>query len=403
MSNSLNRVGVCFPDGFEAAGVAAGIKKSGKLDLALVLSKFPANAAAVFTANKVKSASILVSQEHLNQMAKSFRAVLISSGNANAATGQEGIKVCKEMCQAVSEQLGFSAEEVLIGQTGLIGIPLNCDIAVKGSILATKELSEKSGENAAVAMMTTDTKMKVSTVEINIKDKAVRIGAMAKGAAMLAPSMATMLAVITTDANISRPLLADALNEAMEDSFHSMSVDGCQSTNDTVFLLANAASGSESIMAKDESYQKFLAALKTICIDLAMQMASDAEGSTKFLRMEVIGAKNKADAKLAAMSVVKSTLVKCSLAGELAYWGRVIAELGASGADFNPNDVEISYGGFMLCKNGMSCSVDQNSVDHYMKQKNIHILARIGNGSGNAVAFGCDLTHAYVDENMSKS
>jgi len=394
--------GVCLAKGYKATGVSAGIKASGKPDLALIVSDKLASAAGVFTSNRVKAAPVLVSQEHLR--VPEIKAVVMSSGNANAATGQDGIDACKQMCAEVARGLSCKPEEVLIAQTGLIGIPFKTSVALAGISSALLQLEDEGSEKAAQAIMTTDTKPKNHEVFFDLNGVKVSVGGIAKGAAMLSPSMATMLALVTSDASVSPSILHQALVEALEDSFHSMSVDGCQSTNDTVFLLANGASGAKKIDSADSSeYRAFAAAVSEVCKSLAKQMAADAEGSSKFLIMEVVGAKSKRDAKLAAMGVVRSTLVKCSLAGQNSYWGRVISELGASGADFDPNDVEISYGPYKICEKGMALEHDTAAVEKYMLQREIEITAKIGSGPGHAKAYGCDLTHAYVDENMGKS
>jgi glutamate N-acetyltransferase/amino-acid N-acetyltransferase len=393
---------ICDVKGFKASGVAAGIKTSGKKDVAFIVSDFPANAAGVFTSNKVRAASVILSQKHLQS--DKIKAVLMTSGNANAATGKAGLKTVEAMCKEASANLRCKPEEILVAQTGLIGIPLDEEVAVKGVKKAFLELSVEGSDAAAEAIMTTDTKPKHAAQAIKVSGKDVLIAGIAKGAAMLSPSMATMLATVVTDLSIAKDVMDYALRAAMIDSFHSMVVDGCRSTNDTVFLLANGSAENsliDSILHPD--YKAFETALSNVCKSLAMQMAGDAEGSNKFLIMKVSGAANKFEARLAAKAVVSSTLVKCSLAGENAYWGRVISELGASGADLNPEEVEIHYGNILICKNGIAHPYDENAAKEYMSGRDIVISAKIGNGKGEAEAYGCDLTHAYVDENMGKS
>ena len=397
-----NQKKICDVKGFKAAGIQAGIKVSGKKDVALIVSDISANAAGVFTTNKVKAASVILSQKNL-QGAK-VRAVIMSSGNANAATGKEGMQAVEAMCQSAALNIKCDSSEILIAQTGLIGIPMNKEVAVKGVEKAFAALSAAGSDDAAEAIMTTDTKPKHASESLKVGNKEALIAGIAKGAAMLSPSMATMLATVVTDVAIEKDVMDYALRASMDDSFHSMVVDGCRSTNDTVLLLANGAAGNASINSiKHPEYKKFEAALSKVCKSLAMQMAADAEGSSKFLIMKVSGAANKEEARLAARGVVSSALVKCSLAGETTYWGRVISELGASGAEFNPDDVEIKYGDIVVCKNGMAFEHDEKAAEAHVKERTIVISARIGNGRGEAEAYGCDLTHAYVDENMGKS
>ena len=403
MGGEKKRTGACFPEGFKASGVSAGIKESGDKDVSLLFSDAPAVSAGVFTKNLVAASPVLVSRKHL-EMSPESQAIVFSSGNANAATGKQGYEVSMAMCEAAANALNIEPKTVLIAQTGLIGIKLNKEIAVSGVIKAASELSELNGTMAASAMMTTDTHPKESTKEFQLEGQTIKVGGMAKGAAMLSPAMATMLAVVTTDAKVTPEVANLVLKQAMDKSFHSMIVDGCMSTNDTVFLMANGMSGAGEISTTDSpGYNELLEAVTYVAQDLAKQMAKDGEGSTKFLTMKVKGAKTEEDAMLAAKAVVGSTLVKCSLAGEGQYWGRVISELGASGASFNPDDVEIYYGEHKVCSGGLSCSHDEVAVDALMKEVDITITAHLGAGNASWEAYGCDLTHDYLIENMGRS
>lgn len=400
MNQSPKRI--CDVAGYQAAGVVAGIKSSGKKDLALIYSELPAKGAAVFTTNLVKAAPVLVSQEHIG--GGTFRAVVMSSGNANAATGEEGVETVREMCKIAAAELKCLPREVLIAQTGLIGVTLDREAALSGVKKAAAALSSTGSNDAAEAIMTTDTKPKHAAFTFEAGGREVTLAGIAKGAAMLSPSMATMLALVVSDVAVAKEVMDHALRAAMEDSFHVMVVDGSRSTNDTVFLLANGEAKNPLIDSiKHPDYRNFEIALTETCKALAMQMAADAEGATKFFKMRVVGARNKAAAQRAARSVVSSVLVKCSLAGENAYWGRVISELGASGVDFDPNEVEIKYGDFTVCKNGMAFAHDEDPVRRYMSGREIIVTAKIGDGQGDGEAYGCDLTHAYLDENMAKS
>mgnify|MGYP001320416219 CR=1 FL=1 len=393
---------ICDVRGIKAAGIAAGIKSTGRKDAAVVVSEVPAKAAAVFTINRVKAAPVQISQKHL--LSDYARAVILTSGNANAATAEEGLRTAEEMCKQAAQILECDSEEILIAQTGLIGIPLDRNTAINAVTKALAEVSSQGSNDAAEAIMTTDTKQKHASVEINLAGKTALLAGIAKGAAMLSPSMATMLALVVTDAQVEKQVLDHALKAAMNDSFHSMIVDGSRSTNDTVFLLANGLANNNAIDSTQHSdYKVFAEALAAVCQSLAKQMASDGEGATKFLTMRVRGASDKENAKIAAKAVVGSLLVKCSLAGENVYWGRVISELGASGAEFDPNLVEIKYGDITVCKHGTAAKFDEQAAAEYMRGSDIVITAYLGNGQGSAEAYGCDLTHAYVDENMSKS
>lgn len=405
MSANYRGEGVCAPAGFKAAGIAAGIKQLDALDVASVVSDRPATAAGVFTTNKVKAASVLLSQRFLAER-DTFRAIICSSGNANAATGEQGLGVANKMCAAAAAELGCSPGEVLIAQTGLIGIPLDAVIAAAGAATAVRKASEQGGRAAARALLTTDTREKLATATCDIGGTHVTVSAMAKGAAMLAPAMATMLAVLTTDVAAEPAILRRALADAMPDSFSSLIVDGCTSTNDTVFLLANGASGASVAGGPDldaSGYTAFAAAVRAVCASLAEQMAHDAEGATKFLTVKVHGAASMPDARRAAKAVAGSLLIKCSLAGEDPYWGRVLADIGASGAHFDPGRVVISYGGTVVCRFGAAAAHDAGAVKDHMATEEIEIGIDLGAGDFCAHAFGCDLTHAYVTENMGTS
>ncbi len=381
--------------GFIGSGVAAGIKVNGKLDLALIYSEAACRAAGVFTSNLVKSAAVKISQSHLSESA-SFHGVVLTSGNANAATGSEGLEGARLLCRTFAEVQNCQSTQVLICQTGLIGKPFPAAIGAAGVRKAARELCASGGISAARAMMTTDTKLKIASV----KTPEFSVCAMAKGAAMLAPSMATMLVVLTTDANADRALLRESLSEAMDSSFHAMVVDGCRSTNDSVIVLANGLSAAPITGAVCFNFKE---AVRLVCESLARQMAADAEGGTKLLVMKVSGGRTLTDARLAARGVVSSALVKCSLAGESCYFGRVISELGASGAVFNPDNVSIRYGATLICRNGVAHPYDEGLMAQYLKNRTIEISADLGAGSAEATAYGCDLTHGYVDENMGKS
>ncbi len=397
----MSRTGVCAPAGFRAAGVAAGIK-AGELDVAAIVSDRPAAAAGVFTTNIARSAPVLVSIDHLTRPCA--RAVVVSSGNANAATGEEGRDTARAMCSAVAGVVDCDATDVLVAQTGLIGVPLDRAVAVAGAAMAATHADAEGGADAAAAILTTDTVAKISVATAHVGGATVTVGGIAKGAAMLAPSMATMIAVLTTDAAVAAEPLRAALALAVDSSFHTVVVDGCRSTSDTVFLLANGASATQTIASvTHHDFRPFAEAVEAVCVDLALQMARDAEGSTKFLTVEVAGARDTDDARAAAKAVAGSLLVKCSLAGDDPYWGRVLADLGASGAEFDPEAVSITYGGVPVCRGGVAAAHDAAAVAAHMAGRDIVIRADLGAGGAAAVAYGSDLTHAYVDENTGTS
>jgi glutamate N-acetyltransferase/amino-acid N-acetyltransferase len=387
-------VSVTTPEGFRAGGVACGIKSSGAPDLALVATTdaAPVPAAAVFTANKAAAAPVAVSRAHLAASGGLAAAVVLNSGNANAATGAAGLEHARRMCAVTASTLGCPAEAVLVCSTGLIGIPLPIERIEEALPALPGACSATGGNAAAEAIRTTDTHAK----EVVIRGEGFSVGGMAKGAAMLAPHLATMLAVLTTDARLDGPALQVHLAAAVRDSFNALSVDGCTSTNDTVIVLASGRAGSPDPGA-------FSDALAAACADLAGQMAGDAEGASKVVRITVTGAANDAEAGLAARKVAESSLVKCSLYGEDPYWGRVVSELGSAGVSFNLDKVTVGYGGVAVAREGVACEHDRAAVQRHLAGREIHLDADLGLGEGRAVLLTNDLTPAYIDENMRTS
>lgn len=385
---------VTEPAGFLANGVACGIKAKGGLDLALVATADgrPASAAAVFTTNLAAAAPVQVSRRHLVATRGRAAAVVLNSGNANAATGAEGVGVSERTCSLVAAALGCRPEEVLVCSTGLIGIPLSLDPFGAGVGELVAGLDAGGGTRAADAILTTDTRRK----EVVVRGDGWTVAGMAKGAAMLAPDMATMLAVLTTDADVEPGPLADALGAATAASFNEMTVDGATSTNDTVIVLASGRAG-------PPDPAQFAAALTDACAGLALQMAADAEGATKLVRVRVRGAHTDAQAAAAARKVAQSQLVKCSLYGRDPYWGRVVSELGSAGVEFDVDFVSIAYGGVEVCRGGVACEHDADALAAHMAGREIDLDADLGLGTGEAQVVTADLTHAYVDENMTTS
>ncbi|MDQ3145712.1 MAG: bifunctional glutamate N-acetyltransferase/amino-acid acetyltransferase ArgJ [Actinomycetota bacterium] len=381
--------------GFRAGGVACGIKPDGALDLALVTTegRAPAAAAGVFTTNRATAAPVLVSRVHLSSTGGRAVAVVLNSGNANAASGAQGRADAARTCALVAAELGCRPEEVLVCSTGLIGIPLPMGPVASGVPTLTRSLRADGGPTAAEAIRTTDTVRKEVVVDT---DAGFVVGGMAKGSAMLAPDMATMLAVLTTDAEATPQQLDDALRAAMPGSFHALSVDGCTSTNDTVLLLASGASGRSAPGPLAE-------AVAEACASLARQMAGDAEGATKVVEVRVEGAASDEDAARAARAVAESVLCKCSWYGCDPYWGRVVSELGSSGAAFDPDAVAVAYGPVTVCRHGVACPHDAGALATVMAAPHLSVNADLGLGAGSALVLTNDLTHAYVDENMGTS
>jgi glutamate N-acetyltransferase/amino-acid N-acetyltransferase len=346
----------------------------------------------VFTSNQATAAPVQVSRAHLAATNGSAAAVVLSSGNANAATGERGRADAGRMCVLAAESLGCTTEHVLVCSTGLIGFYLPMAALESGVPQAVAALAPDGGPGAAEAIRTTDTHAK----QVLVTGDGFTVGGMAKGAAMLAPNMATMLAVLTTDAAVAAAQLQTALTAAVADSFNALSVDGCTSTNDTVIVLASGAAGPVDGAA-------FSAALAEACAGLAGQMAGDAEGATKVITVHVTGAEDDAQAKRAARKVAESELVKCSFYGEDPYWGRVVSELGSSGAAFDPDKVRVAYGDTAVCVGGIAADHDEKAVRAHLGQRNVTLTCDLGLGSGAGVILTNDLTHAYIDENMRTS
>ena len=383
--------------GFSANGVACGIKPSGDLDLSLVATTDgrPVVAAAVFTQNKMTAAPVVTTNAHLTLTAGQAAAVVLNSGCANAATGQPGLGDASAMCAEVAAALGCTAEEVLVCSTGLIGYRLPMH-AIRGGIptlVAGRTADAAGGHAAAEAIRTTDTHRK----EVAVHGDGFTVGGMAKGAAMLAPDMATMLAVLTTDAAVAPDELASVLRAGVAESFNAMSSDGCTSTNDTVILLASGAAGPPA----DPS--AFAGAVAEACFELASQMVGDAEGHTKVVTVTVAGALSDEDARTGARKVAESQLVKCSWYGQDPYWGRVASELGSAGIGFEADKVSIRYGDLLVAEHGVTVDVAPEAIAAYMAHERLEVIAHLGLGDGVARILTNDLTHAYVDENMGTS
>ncbi len=387
---------VTHAQGFEAGGLACGIKESGAPDLAIVttVDRRPVAAAGVFTRNLAVAAPVQVSRAHLADGRAT--AVVVNSGNANAATGEQGLHDARRMCTLTAEGLGCDWADVLVCSTGLIGIPLPFTALEAGIPKLTNGLN--GAPAAAEAMLTTDTVRKEAVAAV--AGTGAVVGGMAKGAAMLAPSMATMLAVITTDAALESSVLHRSLLQAVDVSFNQLCIDACTSTNDTVLVLAN---GAASEVLTGAALDAFTDALTSVCTSLAEQMAADAEGATKQARIVVKGARSIDDARRAARAVAASQLVQCSLNGADPYWGRVWSELGASGVDLDPIRVDIAYGGVVVCRDGVAAPHDTQALESVMAAPSVTIECDLKLGDATATVLTTDLSYAYIDENRRTS
>jgi glutamate N-acetyltransferase / amino-acid N-acetyltransferase len=396
-------VSVTAAKGFEAGGVACGIKPSGAPDLALVATtdRQPAAAAAVFTTNLVQAAPVQVSKDHLGDGRAA--AVVLNSGNANAATGERGRRDARRMCELTAESLRCAPDDVLVCSTGLIGVSLPME-PIEAGIPKLVGTLGPGGDIAAEAILTTDTIRKEAKERVELADgTTITVGGMAKGAAMLAPAMATMLAVLTTDAAVDSHALREMLAPAVDASFHEVSIDGCTSTNDTVLVLANGRAGNVPIESGSPDSSRIEEAFRNVCLALSMQMASDAEGATKLVDITVRGARTRDEARRAARTVAESQLVQCSLNGGDPYWGRVLSELGVSGATFDPEHVEIAYGDVTVCRDGVHTEHDAAQLAKVMDDRSITVMCDLNAGSQQATIRTTDLSHAYIDENRRTS
>ncbi len=391
---------ICAPKGFKAAGIAAGIKaKNTKKDLALIVSDTPAIAAGVFTTNIVQAAPIVVTKNHI--ASGEIQAVIINSGNANACTGQQGLADAKLMCELTAEQLQIDTKKVAVSSTGVIGVTMPMEKVTAGIKKITSELNVNSDHEAALAIMTTDTFPKEIAIQFEIAGTPIRIGGIAKGSGMIHPNMATTLGFITTDANIAHNALQMALQNAIANSFNMISVDGDTSTNDMVLILANGQANNPQITLDKTSFEQFSIALQYVLTYLAKEVARDGEGATKIFEMQVHGAPSIEDARKAALAVCKSSLVKTAIFGRDANWGRILCALGYSGANFDPNKVDLFIGDVPVMLQGAGLAFDEAAAAKILNEKEIVIKAHLNSGEENATAWGCDLSYDYVKINGS--
>lgn len=393
--------GVCAAKGFAAAGIACGIKKNEKKDMALVYSEIPAVGAGVFTTNLVKAFCVQRNQAIL-QKDGPIQAFVANSGCANACTGSEGKENNETEALRMASALGIPAESVLTAATGVIGAQLPMDAVLYGvGLLAQeKKAGKESALAAATAIMTTDTVPKQAAAELVLGGKTVHIGGMVKGSGMIHPNMATMLAFLTTDAAISKPMLQQALLKSVRESFNMISVDGDTSTNDMALVMANGKAGNPEITAEGPDYEAFLEALSLVSRTLAREMVKDGEGASKFIEVKVHGARSDEDAVILSKSVITSSLVKTAFFGEDANWGRVLAALGYSGAPFDPDNVTIEFssaaGSILLMNHGTPVVFDEAAAAKILAEREVTVHVELYQGEGSAVAWGSDLTYEYV-------
>lgn len=387
---------VTAPQGFRAGVTASGIKSDSHIpDLAILASDVPCVAAGTFTTSSTRAAPVLVCQERLKS--GKAQAVVVNSGNANCATGELGLMNAYRMTELAAQKLKLENEVVLCSSTGIIGRQLPMEKVTAG--VAAIELSRDQGNAFSEAIMTTDTRPKRIALEFQIEGRTVRLGGVTKGAGMIYPNMATMLCYLTTDAAIEYEWMRAEVKAAVDDSFNMMAMDGDMSTNDTCILFANGLAGNTPINAQHPEANTFREALRQVTTYLAREMARDGEGATKLMTVHVRGAQHKADAIRAARSITLSPLWQCALAGGDPNWGRIVAALGASGCELNQATYDISIGDVQVMKHGMAARYDQDAARQVMAQAEVTITIDLHLGEGQATAWGCDLTHGYIDEN----
>lgn len=396
--------GVTAAKGFQAASTAAEIKYKNRTDMAMIYSQVPCLAAGTFTTNVVKAAPVKWDQEIVYQH-PGARAVVCNSGIANACTGSEGYGYCKETAQAAAETLGISEAEVLVASTGVIGMQLPIEKISAGVKAMAPKLSDtlEAGTEAAKAIMTTDTVKKEIAVQTEIGGKTVTVGGMCKGSGMIHPNMCTMLGFVTTDVCISKELLQSALSEDVQDTYNMVSVDGDTSTNDTVLLLANGMAENPCIIEKNEDYEAFKKALNYVNTALAKKIAGDGEGATALFEVKIVGAESKEQAVTLSKSVVTSSLTKAAIYGHDANWGRILCAMGYSGAQFDPEKVDLYFesraGKIKIIENGVSTGYSEEEATRILSEEAVTAVADIKMGNASATAWGCDLTYDYVKIN----
>lgn len=396
--------GVTAAKGFEAAAAAAAIKYQGRTDMALVYSEKPCHAAGTFTTNLVKAAPVKWDQKIVKESPYA-QAVIVNSGIANACTGEEGMGYCKETAEEAAKVLGVPENAVLVASTGVIGMQLPMDRLKKGISLLkeAKGSTLEHGTAASKAIMTTDTVNKEIAVQVELGGKTVTVGGMCKGSGMIHPNMCTMLAFVTTDANISKEMLQKCVSNDVKDTFNMISVDGDTSTNDTLLVLANGMAENPEITEENEDYKAFAKALNTVNTWLAKKMAGDGEGATALFEVKIVGAESKEQAVILSKSVVTSSLVKAAIYGHDANWGRILCAMGYSGAQFDPEKVDLFFesaaGKIQIIENGVAVNYSEEEAAKILSEPEVTAIADVKMGDATATAWGCDLTYDYVKIN----
>ena len=396
--------GVTASKGFKAAVCAAEIKYKGRTDMAALVSDSPCKCAGTFTTNIVKAAPVIW-DKNIVENSEFGQAVIINSGIANACTGEKGMQYCKETAEAVEKAYGINKDYVFVASTGVIGMQIPIDRICNGvNMMKDKfDYSLEAGTNASKAIMTTDTVNKEVAVSFEINGKEVHLGGMCKGSGMIHPNMCTMLGFVTSDINISKSLLKEALSESVKDTYNMVSVDGDTSTNDTVLLLANGEAGNDEITTKDENYEKFLEALNFVNTTLAKKIAGDGEGATALFEVKVVGAASKEDAVTLSKSIVTSSLTKAAIYGHDANWGRILCAMGYSGVVFDPEKVDLFFesanGKIQIVKDGTATDYSEEEATKILSADAVTAIADVKMGDKCATAWGCDLTHEYVSIN----
>lgn len=404
--------GVCAPKGFKANGVYCGIKKSAnaeqnpnvphKNDLGMIVSDEMCTCAAVYTTNKVKGAPILVTKSNLEKTSNHAKAVIVNSKNANTCNA-DGVEKASRMCELAAEALGIDDSEVVVASTGVIGQILPIEPIEKGIKPLVEGLSYTGNEEAATAIMTTDTIKKEYAVEFSVNGKTCRVGGMAKGSGMIHPNMATTLNFITSDVNISAKMLQAALDDIVKVTYNCLSIDGDTSTNDMVSVMANGLAGNDEIISEGEEFSSFKTALYEIMMNLTKMLAKDGEGASKMIECECKGCADKDTAITVAKSVVGSTLFKCAVFGEDANWGRILCAVGYAPAKFDINKVDVDikseFGEIAVCRNGAGVDFSEEKAAEVLKSDEIYVIINLNAGESSAKAWGCDLTYDYVKIN----
>lgn len=394
--------GVTAPVGFVCNAVECGIKDPSKrrLDLGLLYSEFSTVSAGTFTTNQVKAAPVRLCQKHLRS--NDIRAIIMNSGNANACTGPRGIQDARSMAAAAANELSLKSEQVLVGSTGIIGLPMPMDRILPNIPALAAGLSNEKNESLARAIMTSDTRPKILSVEVPIGSKKVRIGAIAKGAGMICPNMATMLCYITTDAKIGLADLKRATYVAVDRSFNRISIDGDTSTNDTVIVMANGASGQRQLQAKTPSMSLFIDALEFVMLQMAKMIVRDGERVTKFVEVHVMGAANQVDARKVAETVANSLLVKCSWNGSDPNWGRIMHAIGYSGAKIREHDIDIYFDGIAATRNGLVADTPIEKLRAVAAKPEFRVTIDLNIGRADYIVYTSDLSQEYVDFNTAE-